>query len=399
MALMPKLPTPPAVGDDTRPRSLGDTIITATPVVLTVLATTLAGLSSNSMIQAQFQRSLAAQNQSRAGDQWAYFQAKRIRGVVLTRALDLQSGLVGPVQPGKLGAAAGRLAECYGVGARAAAALKSTAGDNAALRQAAERLAQTASDCAVEASRLQESLAPALARPDVVEAFTYLGSNRLPTAGSSPADEPGIAAALKAAADHKSEDELTLLLAGVTPQALREIVRANDDSARALEDAGKKVEAAFRDVDTAVRAEQALAARFHRAVRAVESAAGGAPAAARPALAAISRANADTQLDLDSLRDYRAARDDYTARREEREARVNQKTAGLYELQVHQSGAESERFRRRSRNFFYGMLCAQAGVAIASFALAGRHKSGMWSAASLAGLIALVFGAYVYLFI
>src|SRR6516225_614848 len=63
-------------------------ILTVTPVVLTVLATILAGLSNSEMTQAQYHRSLAAQYQSKVGDQWAFFQAKRIRGSSLETAAD-----------------------------------------------------------------------------------------------------------------------------------------------------------------------------------------------------------------------------------------------------------------------------------------------------------------------
>jgi hypothetical protein len=44
------------------------------------------------------------------------------------------------------------------------------------------------------------------------------------------------------------------------------------------------------------------------------------------------------------------------------------------------------------------MLCAQAGVAIASLALAARQKSVLWAIAGLAGVTALVFSSYVYLY-
>src|SRR5713101_7354489 len=56
-----------------------EVVFTSTPVVLTVLATILAGLSNSEMTQAQYHRSLAAQYQSKVGDQWAFFQAKKIR--------------------------------------------------------------------------------------------------------------------------------------------------------------------------------------------------------------------------------------------------------------------------------------------------------------------------------
>ena len=55
-------------------------LLSVTPIVLTVIATMLAGLASSEMTRAQYDRSLAAQRQSKAGDQWSFFQAKRLRG-------------------------------------------------------------------------------------------------------------------------------------------------------------------------------------------------------------------------------------------------------------------------------------------------------------------------------
>ena len=57
-------------------------ILAATPIVMTVIATLLAGLSSGEMTRAQYDRALAAQQQSKAGDQWNYFQAKRLRAAL-----------------------------------------------------------------------------------------------------------------------------------------------------------------------------------------------------------------------------------------------------------------------------------------------------------------------------
>src|SRR3974377_612027 len=64
-------------------------ILSATPVVMAVIATMLAGLASSEMTRAQYDRSLAAQQQSKAGDQWELFQAKRLRGAMQRNTLDL----------------------------------------------------------------------------------------------------------------------------------------------------------------------------------------------------------------------------------------------------------------------------------------------------------------------
>ena len=49
----------------------------------------LAGLASSEMTRAQYDRSFAAQLQAKAGDQWSFFQAKRLRGTQQQTTLDL----------------------------------------------------------------------------------------------------------------------------------------------------------------------------------------------------------------------------------------------------------------------------------------------------------------------
>src|SRR5215831_15099914 len=64
-------------------------ILAATPVVMAVIATMLAGLASSEMTRAQYDRALAAQQQSKAGDQWSFFQAKRLRGAYQRNTADM----------------------------------------------------------------------------------------------------------------------------------------------------------------------------------------------------------------------------------------------------------------------------------------------------------------------
>src|SRR5438876_11142249 len=79
--------------DDDAPKSATAKALAAVPVALTVLATILAGLSSSEMTRSMYFRSLAAQNQSKAGSQWAFFQAKRIRGTTMETAGDMVRAL------------------------------------------------------------------------------------------------------------------------------------------------------------------------------------------------------------------------------------------------------------------------------------------------------------------
>ena len=64
------------------PQTTWGKVLMSTPVVMTVVATMLAGLASSEMTRAQYDRALAAQQQSKAGDQWSFFQAKRLRGAL-----------------------------------------------------------------------------------------------------------------------------------------------------------------------------------------------------------------------------------------------------------------------------------------------------------------------------
>ena len=94
------LKSPPAK----QPTTLWGHIVQTTPIVLTVLATALAGWSSSEMTQSMYCRTLAGQYQAKAGDQWAFFQAKRIRSASLdgTIALLRSLGHVEPLDSGRL---------------------------------------------------------------------------------------------------------------------------------------------------------------------------------------------------------------------------------------------------------------------------------------------------------
>jgi hypothetical protein len=71
------------------PQTAWGKTLTATPVIMTVIATLLAGLASSEMTRAQYDRALGAQLQSKAGDQWSYFQAKKLRGTMQRNSLEL----------------------------------------------------------------------------------------------------------------------------------------------------------------------------------------------------------------------------------------------------------------------------------------------------------------------
>jgi hypothetical protein len=86
--MAPKIQIPDELKKDLPPSKWGKTLA-ATPIVMTVIATMLAGLASSEMTKAQYDRASAAQLQSKAGDQWNYYQAKKLRSAVARNSLDL----------------------------------------------------------------------------------------------------------------------------------------------------------------------------------------------------------------------------------------------------------------------------------------------------------------------
>src|SRR3954453_23812006 len=92
-----KVTIPEELKKDVPPTTYGK-ILTATPVVMAVVATMLAGLASSEMTRAQYDRAFGAQQQSKAGDQWSFFQAKRLRGVIQRNTFDLLQN-IGETRP------------------------------------------------------------------------------------------------------------------------------------------------------------------------------------------------------------------------------------------------------------------------------------------------------------
>jgi hypothetical protein len=147
--------------------------------------------------------------------------------------------------------------------------------------------------------------------------------------------------------------------------------------------------------------ESVKAATVDEAIQAARDRAAGFDATITPISRSVDRfekaiaASGPTEL----VRDVTAARLRYTAARYEVEARLNHAIANLYELQVRMSNMAAERHHRRSERFFLGMLAAQAAVITATFALAARQRSILWGLAAGAGVAAIAFAAYVYLWL
>ena len=164
-------------------------VLGATPVVMAVIATMLAGLASSEMTKAQYDRSYAAQLQAKAGDQWSYYQAKKLRSAVARNTLDLLAA-TGDVQP---------------------------------------------------------LTAAALANADeaTVTAFT---KNQLPAAATAKFDD-GVNAALEAMENSKPEADMAAALAQVKPAQLEESLKVAQAAATAFDNATRPINKASDKFD------------------------------------------------------------------------------------------------------------------------------------------------------
>ncbi len=295
--MAPKIQIPDELKKDLPPSQWGK-ILGATPIIMTVIATMLAGLASSEMTKAQYDRSAAAQLQSKAGDQWSYYQAKKVRAAVARNTLDLLAATsdVAPLSEAALGKA----------------------------------------DAATVAA---------------------LTKNEIPVANFAKLDE-AVIAAQAAVESSKPESDVTAQLTKIKPATLAESLVAAKDAALAFDNATKTINKTSDKLDEALM--------FG---------------------------------DKATFRAFSAARLRYAATRYETEAKLNQTVAGIYELQVRQGNATAEKHHRRSGKFFFGMLAAQLGVIISTFAIAARQKSFLWAVAAAAGAAAVSFSVYVYLYV
>ena len=201
-----KADTPESAKPDA-PTTKWGKVFNATPVIMTVIATMLAGLSSSEMTRAQYDRSLAAQLQSKAGDQWNFFQGKKLRGALQHSTLDTLAGTfnVAPL-------------------------------DHAALATA---LAGTPLATTLDSATGQQALAA-------------LTDGILPKAGPAPTLTAGVQESLKAL-EHSAPDlELAALLAKVPEKELDDALHATRAQALAFDAVIKQVSEAVEQVEKQV---------------------------------------------------------------------------------------------------------------------------------------------------
>jgi anion-transporting ArsA/GET3 family ATPase len=307
----------------------------ATPVVMAVFSTLLAGLASSEMTKAQYDRSLAAQEQSKAGDQWSFFQSKKLRAALHRNTLDV-----------------------------IAATSHTEELDVAALRRAVEAL--PSSGVATDAVKIRGQLLEWLAAKESAAALALWQGGEVNADVPEPVDPP-LRAAL-AALERQAAEETVLRLSEAVDRELLD---------RELAESRGRTQA----FDTMFKPRLQGVDRAEAGLSRLRTLLAGTPSAG--AIEALHRGFTVQRLRL-------------VARRYDAEARLNQVVAGLLELQVRQSNLSAGRHQKRSGRFFYAMLAAQTAVIAATFSLASAWRKILWVASLALGTGGLVFGLYVF---
>lgn len=370
-----KLPKPPADTEDPKaPKSPWERIITSTPVVMTVLATLLAGLSSSEMTQSQYYRSLAAQNQSKAVGQWSYFQAKKQRSTEAANAADVIANLgdSGPLSLDVFTAAAARFASRLEAVSQSSPSFKAAAARAQSLRTRIEAV-----DSEQERKAVQTMAAP------------------LPPPPELKIDDEATRKAYEVLAGGKEEWTDPAVFRAVTEKALRDAHHNAAENSSAADAELKPVIDGIANLKKLLD-DLAGAAGIIRTMAAPASQAASRPAADATVVNASDRGAPPELRQLNA--DFVVAQKRFDANRLEREARINQQSGYLYELNVRQTSLAADRHLIRSRYFFFGMIAAQAAVVLASLSLAVKERSWLWIIAATVGLLAVSYAGYVYMF-
>ncbi len=421
--MSPPNTTPAEAGPAEIPQRFWGKILGSTPVILTVIATTFAGLSSSEMTRAQYYRALAAQHQAKVSDQWNFFQAKRIRGTSMDMTATLLHSLGEPeeARAETVRAAAERMPASFDRAAaeadrlaRAVEAAKGDLGEAAdPLRRAAAGLKTTAAGLGARAAEGRAKALSALAGEGGA-AFRYLDGRSLPDPEGEPAEpaerlrevsraiRPELPELLEQVEARRTERQMAAPLGRVAEEEIARAIDAAQTRAADYEKLCEPTNKALDEIEALVTAQATLARGLHRAAGDLTFALGAVPPGdgkglteVRLAAAALLRVDGELKERTEGMSNsVKAAHVAYTARRYGREAGYNRFISGLYELQVRKASLESDRHRERSVHLFFAMLAAQAGVTIATFALAVRRRSLLWGLAALAGVAALAIGAY-----
>jgi hypothetical protein len=369
--------------DPEHKRTRWETVLISTPIILTVVATVLAGLSSSEMSSAQYFRSLAAQMQSKASDQWSYFQAKKLRAEQCGNTVQILRGISQPtpVDARDLRETANRLIDEM---------LRVTAATNVLHRSMIE-VGTEMSDHWKAAAAYVSQMDAGTTRPDGADDLADFMRAEIPDIREQPIGDRQLLDATRAVDSHVPESDLQRQAGQISQNDLDGATAIANENVDAFDKAVERISAGRARIERACSGITREALAFERATR-----------QAPDQVIAIAPPNSIASIhELTSQLSGAVAIAglNFNSNRYQREARYNQVLGQLLEVQVRRQSFISDRHRARSREFFYGMLGAQAGVTIATFSLAVRRGSWLWGLAASAGLAAVTFAAYVYLFV
>jgi hypothetical protein len=316
------------------PKGFFNKIGAALPIGLTALATIFAGMSSGALNEAMFWKSQAAQDESKASNQWTFAGSKVTRSGVENSASAVLSAVV------EMSAAGGEKKADAGAEKKPLFEPNpKTPAENAAAEKAAiEWLNGNGPPDVYERGAKSEDREGRVGLPDIASEEL----NKL----------------LDLVADRAPEDE--------TLRAARRVSKAKlNDAINAAEAANKATD---REWSKVVRAARRLVADVRKK----------SPDPAKRVLA-------------------EAALYGLEQRRHRAEATLNQEISALYGARVQVSSAESDKHRQKSQMLFVAMLVAQIGGVTASLGMARKQKSALWAFAALVGLVAIGVGAYGFL--
>jgi Domain of unknown function (DUF4337) len=381
---MSKLPTIPS--EPGQKRSFRENIVVYTPVILTVLATVLAGISSSEMSAAQYYRSIAAQMQSKASDQWGFFQAKRLREEQSITTIQVLENLTQPIP---LDA---RNLQDFGqhlIDQMKRAIIETV---NTSYTTASEAwVSKELTDRTDRVVYLVKQLNQATTQPDAAQAISGFVRGDVPTIQEKTIDDQGIKDSVAAVNSRVAENESERQAGQIDEDRLDQAVAIANDNAAAFDDAISRWDEKVSRISEIFDAIAKETSTFERTARWVsdqvdENVFDKSTVSVHELAGQLNAA-------------FSIARLRFNAARYDRDARYNQVLADLYEVRVRKESYLSERHRLRSKEFFYVMLGAQTGVTIATLSLAVRRRMVLWSIAVAAGLAAASFAAYVYLFV
>ncbi len=203
------------------PPSLWGKLLSATPVVMTVVATILAGLASSEMTSAQYDRSLAAQLQSKAGDQWGYFQAKKLRSTLQRNAFDLlaSTGELSPL-------------------------------DAAGFQRTSDKVPTPPAGAGT--AKAETDLLALLASDEGKATLDLLNRDELPATSAAPALDHRIETAIAAVETSSPEAEIAVLVAPIEVATLDRTLVAARDRVQAFDAAMKPTEQVIARIESAL---------------------------------------------------------------------------------------------------------------------------------------------------